>query len=276
MKRVLYAVIGACALVGPAAAADLTAPVYKAPPAPVADPWNWAGGYIGANAGYSWGRSDTNVGYFTAPGGVAIVPPAGSIGSASASMDGGVLGLQAGYNLQSGMWVGGIEGDIQWTGQEGTSNYLCAASLAGGVCLPGSTFLPAGATGSALSLDQKLEWFGTFRARLGVTPSPTWLVYVTGGLAFGDIKTGATLSGFTPGGVAAVAALNSSTTKTGWTVGVGAEARISGRWTAKVEYLYMDLGTVSGSVVDTPAGIMGNYSSHITDNILRVGLNYHF
>src|SRR5580704_16140013 len=89
MKRVLCAAIGACAFVGPVMAADLQAPVYKAPPAAVADPWNWAGGYIGANAGYSWGRSDTNVSYFTSPGGVAIVPPAGSIGSASANMDGG-------------------------------------------------------------------------------------------------------------------------------------------------------------------------------------------
>ena len=69
-----------------------------------------------------------------------------------------------------------------------------------------------------------------------------------------------------------------STTKTGWTVGGGIEARLSGNWTGKIEYLYMDLGTVSGTVTLPHAGRdpAHNWSSDITDNILRVGLNYKF
>ena len=71
-------------------------------------------------------------------------------------------------------------------------------------------------------------------------------------------------------------AFSHSNTKTGWTVGGGIEGRLSGNWTGKIEYLYMDLGTVSGTVIHTAAGIGANWSSDITDNILRVGLNYKF
>jgi outer membrane immunogenic protein len=67
----------------------------------------------------------------------------------------------------------------------------------------------------------------------------------------------------------------------GWTVGAGVEGVISGNWTAKLEYLYVDLGNVSGSFTTpliAPSGAFAtsSYSSHITDNILRVGVNYKF
>ncbi len=67
----------------------------------------------------------------------------------------------------------------------------------------------------------------------------------------------------------------------GWTVGAGVEGAIGGNWTARLEYLYVDLGHVSGSFV-TPINALGggvitsDYNSHITDNILRVGINYRF
>jgi outer membrane immunogenic protein len=67
----------------------------------------------------------------------------------------------------------------------------------------------------------------------------------------------------------------------GWTVGAGVEGVISGNWTAKLEYLYIDLGNVSGSFATpliAPSGAFAtsSYSSHITDNIVRVGINYRF
>ena len=67
--------------------------------------------------------------------------------------------------------------------------------------------------------------------------------------------------------------------KVGWTVGTGVEDVVSGDWTAKIEYLYIDLGNVSGSFttpIVAPGGafLTRSYNSHITDNILRVGLNY--
>ena len=70
----------------------------------------------------------------------------------------------------------------------------------------------------------------------------------------------------------------------GWTAGAGIEGRIGGNWTAKLEYLYMDLGTVSAGPIPTHRIIgdrsrnplAASYSSHFTDNILRVGINYKF
>jgi outer membrane immunogenic protein len=66
----------------------------------------------------------------------------------------------------------------------------------------------------------------------------------------------------------------------GSTVGAEVEGRCGqGKWTAKIEYLYVDLGNVSGSfttpiVAPSGAFLTSSYNSHITDNILRVGLNY--
>ncbi|MDQ2083691.1 porin family protein [Xanthobacteraceae bacterium Astr-EGSB] len=262
-----------------ASAADMR-PVVKAPiaPPPV---WSWTGFYIGGNAGYSWGESDTSVGYVTAPGGVAIVPPAGSATSASFDLNGWVGGGQLGYNWQTGPWVFGIEADIQATGQDGDAGFLCAAAgLAGGACLPGLTFLPPGVTGTSLALSQSLEWFGTLRGRLGWTATPSVLLYVTGGLAYGEIETSGTLTGATPAGVLTSTGFSHSKTNVGWTVGAGAEAHLGGNWTGKIEYLYLDLGDVSGTVSGLAAvpavGIAANYTSDITDHILRVGINYKF
>jgi len=107
-------------------------------------------------------------------------------------------------------------------------------------------------------ISQKLNWFGTVRGRIGPTVTPTLLVYVTGGLAFGEITTTNTVAGtnitgaqgtnvFTLTPVAGSA--SSSTTRVGWTIGAGIEGVVSGNWTAKLEYLYVDLGDVSGSFV---------------------------
>ena len=166
MRRLGLALLASIVLVGSAVAADL--PAKMVTKAPIIDPpYNWTGFYVGGNVGYSWGKSNTDVAYFTSPGGLPIIPPAGSILSASTNLNGAIAGGQIGYNLHNGKWVGGIEADIQWSGQKGSSNYLCAATPTAGVCFPGLTFLPAGATGSALLLDQKLQWFDTLRGRLG-------------------------------------------------------------------------------------------------------------
>ncbi len=272
MKKLVLigAAILAIGATAPARAADM--PV-KAVPLVV---YSWTGLYVGGNVGYSWGKSDTDVGYFNATTGAAIVAPAGSITSASFDIDGWLAGLQAGYNWQNGRWVLGIEADFQWTGQKGDANFLCAAAANALACLPGATFLPAGTTGAALSIEQKLQWFGTLRGRLGYTLTPTWLAYVTGGLAVGNIKTNAALTGTTAAAppVTSTATASSSETNAGWVIGFGFEGVLTGRWTVKAEYLYMDLGSVSGSVTNTATNVRANYTSNITDNIIRIGLNY--
>jgi outer membrane immunogenic protein len=280
MKKLVSAAIGLLALAAamqPAAAADLR-PVLKAPPV---DPWTWSGVYLGLNLGYSWGKSRTHVDYFNSLTGLPIVPPPGSITDVDFKLNGGIFGGQIGVNWQNGSFVGGLEADLQWSGQKGSAFFVCNAAFVGvfAPCVPGATFLLPGAPGQTLSLDQKLLWFGTLRARLGVTFTPTVLAYVTGGLAYGEIKTEGLLVNTPFAGPVVSTAFSHSTTRSGWTIGAGLEGRLSGNWTGKIEYLYMDLGTVSGTVVPVPPGaflVGANYSSRITDNIIRVGLNYKF
>jgi len=274
MNRILLSALFV-AIAAPALAADL--PV-KARPMPAPIPvWTWDGFYIGINGGYSWGRSNTTVSYFNTITGAPIIPPAGSITDAGFNLDGGVFGGQIGYNWQFSSWLFGLEADAQWSGQKGSAAFLCsAAGLLPGACFPGSTFLPVGTLGVGLAVDKKLEWFGTVRGRLGVLASPTWLLYVTGGLAFGEVQTDAVLTSITAGGAVVALAGSSSKTHAGWTIGGGIEGNLGGNWTAKAEYLYMDLGTFD-TTVTVPAALIGaNISSRVTDNIFRVGINYHF
>jgi outer membrane immunogenic protein len=253
--RVLAAALTLVAVSAPAFAADMA---LKAPP-PVAPAWSWTGWYAGVNVGGSFGKANDSAS-FGAPA-VPFVP-----GSTSSNLNGVIGGGQLGYNLQSGSFVYGLEADIQGSGERGTANSTNTVI----VPIPGA--LPVVSTGN-LTDNEKLPWFGTLRGRLGLLASPTWLLYVTGGLAYGEIKSNETL---TVGALAATSGFN--TTRAGWTLGGGVEGVISGNWTAKLEYLYMDFGTIN----NTFAGVVGspftpiNLSTHVTDNVVRVGLNYHF
>jgi outer membrane immunogenic protein len=145
--------------------------------------------------------------------------------------DGWMVGGTVGYNWQSGgPLVWGIEGDLDWTRMRGSNTALTQTSN---------------------------NWLGTVRGRLGYAMGPTgsWMPYVTGGVAFGDIDNAVTGFG------------SARDTKAGWTLGGGIEAALSGPWTAKVEYLYVDLGngpSVAGASTD------------FHTNIVRAGLNYRF
>jgi outer membrane immunogenic protein len=261
MKRLMLTGIAVVSLaVGPVKAADLK-PAAMYMKAPVMTAYSWTGFYVGLNGGYSWGQSSTD---FTITGVTA--------GSASQNMNGWVGGGQIGYNWQAGTWVYGLEADIQATGQKGTFGLATPTSC------PIAVVAPIPCTTGSGSVEQKLPWFGTLRGRLGVTPSANWLLYATGGLAYGEVDTNATFTaavGF-PGGPVTATSTSASfnTTRVGWVVGAGAEWAIFGPWTAKVEYLYVDLGTVSTSFAGPGPFTLLTTSSRITDNIGRVGVNY--
>lgn len=148
----------------------------------------------------------------------------------SANLNGGLIGGTLGYNWQSGPLVYGLETDLAFANISGSSS-----------CGVGS------------SCSTRNNWLGTTRARLGYSMD-RWMPYVTGGFAYGGVKS-------------SIGAFNSSDTKGGWTVGAGLEAAIAGPWTAKVEYLHVDLGHA-----DTPLGTTATYRS----DIVRAGLNYRF
>jgi outer membrane immunogenic protein len=246
----------------PAAAADIAvkAPVYKAPP--VIAVWSWTGFYAGLNVGYSGGRDKATENFFDNGTGALL-----STINNSFNMNGVIGGGQVGYNWQINNWVVGIETDFEGSGQKGSRTFVC----------------PAAACANTVTdnLTAKLPWFGTVRGRFGVTVTPTVLAYVTGGLAYGEVKNNLTVTGVN--GVTPVSAMfNNSTTKAGWTVGAGLEGQIVGNWTARIEYLYMDLGTVTSGTFVTPVMapsggfVTTNLSSRVTDNIVRIGVNYKF
>jgi outer membrane immunogenic protein len=275
MKKLALAVSIVALSSAGAFAADLPAKVYTKAPIIVAPIYDWTGFYVGGNIGYSWGRSRDDS---------SLTNGAGTILYASSdrsNLDGVVGGGQIGYNWQMQNWVWGFEADIQGTDERGSRYFTCPA----GVCLPstilgGPLALVIVVPGAAvpLSLDQKIDWFGTVRARAGVLVSPKVLLYATGGLAYGEVKSSEIVGG--------VAGFSSTSTNVGYTVGAGVEGVIGGNWTAKLEYLYVDLGRVSGAFGTTipafgagvvPSGTLTSYySSRITDNVLRVGVNYKF
>jgi outer membrane immunogenic protein len=260
----LMAVVTASA----ATAADM-APRYTKAPVAVAV-YNWTGFYIGGNAGYSWGRSSTDASFYNNATNVLL-----ATGNTAFDMNGWVAGGQLGYNWQSGSWVFGLEGDIQGTGQKGSGAFTCA----GPICSAGNTAIaPLTLAPVNVAFSQKLEWFSTIRGRVGYTFTPTVLGYVTGGAAIGGVNTNGVITGFAANGAASAAAFSGSETRVGWTVGAGLEASLGGNWTGKIEYLYMDFGkynTTATLLLNAPASRV-NLSSHVTDNILRVGVNYRF
>jgi outer membrane immunogenic protein len=262
-----------------AIAADL--PVYtKAPPLPVV--YDWTGFYAGANVGYSWGRWDasSNQDIFNF-----------ETNTANPKLNGWLGGVQAGYNKQfSNPWVLGIEGDIQGTGERASQYWVdpgvppvtCPVGFTGTPpnCIPiNFSFIPqrTGAGPATLNSNWSFPWFGTLRGRAGVTPDAErkWLFYVTGGLAVGESDYSFWWSN--PGGAPGrqAYALSSNQTLWGYSVGAGVEAAISGRWTAKLEYLYVDLGTQSINTTDVD-GAPFSVSNKVRDQIVRVGLNYRF
>jgi len=286
------------AMAGPAIAADLPRANYYQPPAAYVAPFSWAGFYLGGNVGYSRGKDDLNVGGFDVNG-VAIpgttaasLKPAGIIG-----------GLQAGYNWQaSSSWVWGLETDFQWSGQK--DSLIGTGAVSSTNCF-GDASPPCSLTGTGTgTLAAKIDWLGTLRGRLGFA-ADRMLFYGTGGLAYGRVKTfgAASFTGtFTDssGGTCDVggagcpasgsAAFSDSRTKLGWTLGAGIEGAISpaSNWTWRVEYLYVDLGTANAtapfsSSVSVPGVPLtqtisgsGSSSAHVTDQIVRFGVNYKF
>jgi outer membrane immunogenic protein len=265
MKKFLLAAcaVAAFAATETANAADMP---LKAPPPP-APVFSWTGWYLGVNLGGSFGRAGDTVSFGAAPT---------VFSSTSQRLDGVIGGGQIGYNWQANNWLFGLEADIQGSGERGSSTRTAGVA---GFCGVIAVF-PCTDTGTLVD-QEKLPWFGTVRGRLGVLASPTWLFYVTGGLAYGEIKSSETLTTtgapFLGGGLpAGTFASSFNTTRAGWTLGGGVEGVITGNWTAKLEYLYMDYGKINRTFVGIAPFSPIFLSTHVTDNVVRAGLNYHF
>ena len=244
MKKLLFASAALAAFIGTSAfAADMAAPVYKAPP-PVAPVWSWTGFYLGANVGGAWANHST----FTMSDPLGSFPfdPFSFSTSSPASAIGGVHG---GYNYQAGpSWLVGLEADFSWTGLKLTGNSPMTAI--GGIVIPNANAFD----------NTKVKDIGTVRARLGVLATPAWLFYVTGGYAYADIGY---QGGWTcgPPGCAAgqyLSMASFSKWQSGWVAGAGTEYHIGGTgWILGAEYLYYGLNDGANSVAvltSVPAG----------------------
>ncbi len=192
-----YLLAGAAALsLGFVSAAQAADPIiYEQPPVMLpAAMYDWSGFYAGVTGGYATG--DADFGFVTT----------GPATFASVDIDGWFLGGVAGYNVQSGNWVYGIEGDITWANIDG--------------------FTPAGADG-----DTEIDWMGSLRGRVGYA-FDNILPYVTAGVAFAhnDLTVG--------GGFG-----SDSNTHFGWTAGLGVEIGVTEQLSASLEYRYTDFSS---------------------------------
>lgn len=218
-----------------AAAGSFAAAYAMMPPAA----YNWTGFYVGGNLGAGVSNGPATLGFDN------VV--SNQTNFAARSVNGG---LQAGANWQTRNLVLGVEGDIQANDQSQRDCF--------DFCLRDQN----------IDFATRLPWFATLRGRAGYGAGPL-LVYGTAGAALGRVETSYLShdSGFT------FASGNFGEVKSGWTAGGGIEAALSERWTAKAEYLYLDLGRVAHAMPDVFGG-NDQFSMTVHDHIIRVGLNY--
>jgi len=253
-----------------AAERPVPAPAY-APPPPV-PVYTWSGCYVGANAGYSAGRStQTTLGNSILTGGALGVPapallaaPAGTSIAGDLNLSGFIGGFQGGCNYQFGQWVVGAEVDGMATNKEG-QNFE-------------TSILPFAGPGSAFFISQTQErWLVTARGKLGMTWWDKSMVYVTGGAAWAKIDTSEFSVG-APGFFGGPGTGHQeSNTRTGWTVGAGYEYALGYGWSIKGEYLYVKFDDFR--TFTTPPFGVGDIAPRnvkLYDNIIRAGMNYKF
>lgn len=215
---------------------------------------DWTGFYLGGNAGHAVGRDKGSE--------VLTLPPAGSVFTAQTfthAPAGWPVGVQAGYNWQRGNWVAGLEADWQWTHQHDVISITMGTP-------------PSNLNQIGLTLDQRLRWLSTLRGRLGYERDG-WFWYMTGGAAWGSVVETDALTLNIPTSTTATARFSHD--RLGWTFGVGVEKALVGHWSAKVEYLYADLGATTDSFAIVP-GAIETVHQNVIDHIVRLGVNYRF
>lgn len=283
--RSLLAVAAIVVATGSANAADLSPYPTKAPPMAL---FSWTGGYLGLNGGVDWENTRTNYSYSSIPapappgfndifgpggplnvGGTSAVSSALASGFLPASLGNhstgvGLVGGQWGYNYQFQQYVVGIEADLDWVGGMRTTTYTAPAN---------------GIITNTDTQTSGLQWLGTVRGRFGYAIDRN-LFFVTGGLAYGQVKTSTVGTG-SDGFGADTYTGSVSGWRAGYAVGGGYEYAFTHNLTGKLEYLYYNLGTVNYAVAAANAftageGLFINASQRFDGSVLRVGLNWKY
>ena len=281
MKGLLIASAALAVLIGtPALAADMPLKAPSPPPAPIA---NWSGCYLGLNAGAMISNDHYDLsmaGGFLDPANIFSNPANNSqLNHSYTPNPGGITGGgQIGCNQQTGTWVWGVEADMDGASRlSTTNNYGPAGPFTGAP--PGLL-----AASHTEQVTKGADWYSTVRARLGYTVTPTWLIYATGGLAVGEIKSSTNVQfGADQFFLGSLGFTGSQTvTRTGWTVGAGTEWALGSNWSVKAEYLFLDFGSLTYLSACSGALCLGglpvSWQTHVRteESVFRLGVNYKF
>jgi outer membrane immunogenic protein len=265
-----------------ASAGDFAANAYQpsvvAPAVPVV---SWTGWYFGANAGFVDSKNELNTVSTPTPDAALGAPPGVSAAVAAlttgtvpvGNLTGFIGGGQIGYNWQFGALVTGLETDIQGLSGLNATDAVTKTTVIRGV-----------AVSSTETATMDTRFLGTARGRLGFLATPTLFVYGTGGLAYGDVDASISLLqvGTIPRGIGAGTG-SLSEMRAGWTAGGGVEWKFAQNWSAKLEYLHYDLGTVGGvwSPTSSLPPLASVYQTNVSSarfdgDLVRAGVNFHF
>jgi outer membrane immunogenic protein len=216
--------------------------------------YNWGGVYIGLNAGGAWVNQNAPVN--TVATTLDPLFPQGFVipGAVSTSSTGFAGGGQIGANFQINQLVLGIEADADYLSNKTTVT---------------------GTDPTGINSNQHvftLPFFSTVRGRIGVAADRV-LFYATGGLAMGEYQVQRTQLTGVAGTAVAGTVENYSDLRLGWTGGAGIEVALSDNWTAKVEYLYADLQTLTYTF---PISNRTQAAPTESINLVRAGFNFKF
>jgi outer membrane immunogenic protein len=230
--------------VGVASAADIYAPGgYKDVIVP---PPLWAGFYVGVVGGGAWGNTSAD----------AYDSTGAFVDHTSFNRSGALGGLEVGYNFAlTPSWVIGVEADISAAGIYGR-DYACIS-------------------GNRCSItDSSLNMLSTVRGRLGYSFGNV-LIYGTGGLAIAAIDNNRTIVSNPADTTLVGQSAESDVTSIGWTAGGGVEYAFSPNFSAKAEFLFVDINSTHNYSYTSVAAYRHVTSEDELD-IVRVGLNYRF
>ena len=222
---------------------------------PTPESCTWTGFYFGGQIGYGWLNPDANLTPLPQPDFSAAVRT-----DVDLDANGITGGGQIGYNYQLGHFVIGAETDFSGSDMGDSTTHT-------GTIGRETQFYHA---------DENIDWYGTARLRLGFAPSCRFLLYSTGGLAYGNANYSGNLSF---GNSSEHYPISFEEVKVGWAAGAGSEFSLNRHWSIKAEYLYIDLGDKFGSASGLPENhrpFRVDYHWETAAHTFNFGLNYRF
>jgi outer membrane immunogenic protein len=248
MKKLLCMIIAVGALAtGPAMAADLEPSVFQhpAPPPLLVPAYTWTGCYLGGNAGSGWSTWT-----YSNPTDQPAIP--GDRGDILANNF--VAGGQVGCDYQSGGVVLGVQGQFDWTQMKGRFH---------------------DAVTGIFDETAEARWYATATGRVGYAMTPSSLFYAKGGVAWINNRyqdIGVAGSFVCGGGACNTVDSSPTSTRLGWTVGLGFEYMLGPNWSVFLEYDYLNFGTASIGPLGTSPPNTFQIAQHV--QTVMLGLNF--